>query len=54
MDQAGGSLVTWHYGYDLVERIQDACGLSTTIVRLDDLSRGLKAEYLEVLVTTKE
>ncbi|MEE2906868.1 MAG: class I SAM-dependent methyltransferase [Planctomycetota bacterium] len=53
MDHEGGSLVTWHYGYDIVDRIRDACGLDTTIVLLDDLSRGLRAEYMEVLVTRK-
>ena len=53
MDQDGGSLVTWHFGYDLADRIRDACGLDTTIVLLDDLGRGLRAEFLEVMVTTK-
>ncbi|MCH2133834.1 MAG: class I SAM-dependent methyltransferase [Phycisphaerales bacterium] len=53
MDHEGGSLVTWHYGYDIVDQIREACGLDTTIVLLDDLSRGLQAEYLEVLVTQK-
>ena len=53
MDRNEGSLVTWHYGYDIVDRIRDACGLDTMIVLLDDVSRGLSADYLEVMVTRK-
>ena len=50
---AKGSLVTIDWGFDIREHIKDACGLDTEIVRIDDLSRGIRAEYIEVLVTTK-
>lgn len=50
---ADGSLVTMHWGYDITDYIATACGLHTTIVHLDDLSHGIRAEYIEVLVTRK-
>ena len=48
-----GSLVTYDWGYDIVGRIWRASGLPTTVVMLDDLSHGIRAEYIEVLVTCK-
>ena len=50
---AEGSLVTIDWGYDIVQYISRACGLDTRIIRLDDLSKGIRAEYIDVLVTTK-
>ncbi|MCA9299430.1 MAG: class I SAM-dependent methyltransferase [Phycisphaerales bacterium] len=48
-----GSLVTMHWGYDIAEHVHAACGLSTTLVHIDDLSHGVRAEYIEVCVTRK-
>lgn len=48
-----GSLVTMHWGYDICESIQKASGLQTTIVFIDDLHHGIRAEYIEVLVSRK-
>jgi len=48
-----GSLVTMHWGYDITEHIHAACGLPTTIVQIDDLHHGVRAEYIEVCVTRK-
>lgn len=48
-----GSLVTMHWGYDITDHIHDACGLPTTIVHIDDLSHGVRAEFIEVCVTRK-
>jgi len=48
-----GSLVTMDWGFDITVHIAAACGLDTEVIRLDDLSRGIRAEYVEVLVTTK-
>lgn len=48
-----GSLVTIDWGFDIVDRIFEACGLKTEIHRLDDLSMGIRAELTEVLVTVK-
>ncbi|WP_421932772.1 methyltransferase domain-containing protein [Phenylobacterium sp.] len=49
-----GSLVTVDWGYDIADYLDEASGLSTTIWTLDDISRGIRAEYIEVLVSRKE
>jgi glycosyltransferase involved in cell wall biosynthesis len=48
---SSGSLVTFRWGYDITQRIHAATGHSTTLVALDDLSKGIRAEYIEVCVT---
>jgi hypothetical protein len=48
-----GSLVTVDWGYDIADYWDAASGLSTTIWTIDDLSRGIQAEYIEVLVSRK-
>lgn len=48
-----GTLVTVDWGFDICEKIHDASGLFTHIIRIDDLSKGIRAEYIEVLVTMK-
>lgn len=48
-----GSLVTIDWGFDIREHISTACGLDTEIIHLDDPSKGVRAELIEVLVTTK-
>lgn len=48
-----GALVTFSWGYDIVHRIYRASGLVSTIVLIDDLSLGIRAEYLEVLVSAR-
>ena len=50
---AEGSLVTWHWGQDIVTHIKNASGLETEVIALDDLAMGIRAEYIEVLVTTR-
>jgi SAM-dependent methyltransferase len=50
---AEGSLVTWHWGEDIVTLIKDATGLDTQVVALDDIKMGIRAEYIEVLVTIR-
>lgn len=50
---ADGSLVTVHWGYDIVNFIHDACGLFTEMVYIDALELGIRAEYIEVLITRK-
>ena len=37
---AEGSLVTWHWGEDIVTHIKNASGLDTEVVALDDLDDG--------------
>jgi hypothetical protein len=50
---ADGSLVTIDWGFDICEWIFRACGLFTHLVQMDDLSRGIRADLNQVLVTTK-
>jgi len=48
-----GSLVSTYWGYDICEFIFKASGLYTTIVFIDDISRGIRAELIEVLLCKK-
>lgn len=48
-----GALVTVDWGFDICRHIFDACGLFTQIICIDDLSKGIRAEFIEVLVTFK-
>jgi len=48
-----GSPVTMHWGFDIVDAIASASGMHTTIEHLDDLAHGIRAEYIEVLVSRK-
>lgn len=49
-----GALVTRDWGYDIVEYIYNASGLYTNIITLENIYKGIKADYLEVLVSRKE
>jgi len=49
----GRALVTVDWGYDICEYIFLASGLFTHVVHLHDLEHGIRAEHIEVLVTTK-
>jgi len=49
----GRSLVTVDWGFDICRHIHAACGLFTHLIQIDDLSRGIRAEYIEVLVSVK-
>ncbi|MBV5329425.1 MAG: methyltransferase domain-containing protein [Chlorobium sp.] len=48
-----GSLVTVDWGYDIVKYIFDSTGLFSHMLYIDDLSKGIRAEYIEVLATVK-
>jgi SAM-dependent methyltransferase len=48
-----GSLVTMGWGYDICDFVYKHSGLFTTINYIDDLSLGIKAEYIEILVSRK-
>ncbi len=50
---ADGSLVTVDWGYDICNHIHSSSGLYTQIVYIDDISKGIRAEYIEVLITIK-
>ena len=49
----GRALVTVDWGFDICRHIFEASGLFTTILYIDDLSKGIRAEYIEILVTIK-
>lgn len=48
-----GSPVTYHWGFDIVSHIDNACGLNSKIEYNYDLDNGIWAEYIEVVVTTR-
>lgn len=48
-----GSLVTVNWGYDITSFVFKTSGLFTEIVFLDILDLGIRAEYIEVLITRK-
>lgn len=48
-----GSLVTMDWGYDILQYIQDVSGLASQIVMIDDIDRGIRAEFIEVIVSRK-
>jgi SAM-dependent methyltransferase len=52
IDQAG-SLVTYHYGYDLPELIADWSGMDSEVVRFHDRTHGIVGEFTDVIVSTK-
>ena len=48
-----GSLVTINWGDDICQAIAHATGMSTEVYVIDDLSRGIRAKYIEVFVSRK-
>jgi len=49
-----GSLVTRRWGYDICDFIFESCGLFTEMAYIDALEYGIRAEYIEVLITRKK
>jgi len=47
------SLVTVDWGFDFCRHVYEASGLFTHLLQIDDLSRGIRGEYIEVFVTVK-
>lgn len=48
-----GSLVTMDWGFDICRHIYESSGLFTNVIYIDDISNGIRAEYIEVLMTLK-
>lgn len=48
-----GALVTVDWGYDIADYLDRHGGLNTTIWTIEDMSQGISAEYIEVLVSRK-
>jgi len=46
-----GSLVVWDWGYDIVQRIHKASDMYTVVMLTDDITRGIRAEYNDVLIS---
>lgn len=49
-----GSPVTMHWGFDIINFIKDKSGLETKIEYIDNLDYGIRAEFIEVLVSIKK
>lgn len=50
---AEGSLVTVDWGYDILDYLSAHSGLSTMLFSIDDLSRGIRASHIDVIVCRK-
>ncbi len=48
-----GSLVTREWGYDLADAIYTSCGMTTTVIRIRDRSKGIDGEMCEVFISRK-
>ena len=48
-----GALVTRRWGYDICDYIFRSSGLYTKLIYMDALEFGIRAEFIEVLITTK-
>ncbi len=48
-----GSLVTRYWGFDICNFIYQTSGLVTTIMFIDNIGLGIRAEYIEVLISRK-
>jgi hypothetical protein len=50
---AEGSLVVIDWGYDMIPYLALRSGLPIVVVEIDDISRGIRAVYIDVLVAQK-
>ena len=48
-----GSLVTRKWGYDICDYIFETSGLFTRIIYVDSLDLGIRAEFIEILISIK-
>ena len=48
-----GSLVTMRWGLDITDYVFESSGLVTEVVVIDSLDLGIRAEYIEVLISRK-
>lgn len=49
-----GSLVTMDWGYDIVQHILEASGMTTLIFNIDNINFGIQAEYIDVFLSIKK
>lgn len=48
-----GALVTMHWGYDIASYITEVARTPTVIIMIDDIDLGIRAEYIDVVVSWK-
>lgn len=48
-----GSLVVTDWGYDIAQIFKEASGMDTVIMQIDDIDLGIRAEYIEIVVSRK-
>lgn len=48
-----GSLVTMHWGYDIAPFVMEIAKMPTVIIMIDNIELGIRAEYIDVLVSSK-
>lgn len=53
INRAEGSLVTVDWGYDIASYIQEASGLNTIIMQIDDIDMGIRADLIEVVISSR-
>lgn len=50
---AKGALVTMHWGYDIAGFVVEKAKTPTVIIAIDNIDLGIRAEYIDVLISTK-
>jgi SAM-dependent methyltransferase len=48
-----GSLVTWHWGFDIQNLIQKTCKCQVEIINATNPEMGIEAEFIEIIVQEK-
>ncbi len=48
-----GALVTMHWGYDIASFITEKAKTPTIIIAIDNIDIGIRAEYIDVILSTK-
>lgn len=48
-----GALVTMHWGYDIANYINQITNMPTVIIMIDNIDLGIRAEYIDVLLSAK-
>ncbi len=48
-----GSLVTTDWGYDFASFVTRHSGMPTIIIQMDNIELGIRAEFIEIVVSNK-
>ena len=49
-----GSLVTMDWGYDITKYILRSANMASVLVQIDNIEKGIRAEYIDVVVSFKD